>query len=299
MARIPNVFHFVFGLKPQTEPFHLVHYLCIASCIRTNRPARVFLYHHHEPFGRYWELVRPHLTLVRVPLDAWVRDFRYADAGIDPYRYAHHSDFIRLERLLDAGGIYADIDTIFVNPLPAELREHSFVLGSEGEIVPSGSTKPVPSLGNAFIMAEPNAEFGRRWLAEMRGAFDGSWSNHSTLLPQRLSERWPELVHVEPPRTFYKHSFTPEGIRTLFEALDEDFTGVVSFHLWSHLWWSRWRRDFSTFHAGRLTERTLARAETTYARVAREHLPPPASFAVRTRAAVGETLERMRRRLRR
>ena len=33
----------------------------------------------------------------------WGREFRYADRGIDPYRYAHHSDFIRLERLLYRG----------------------------------------------------------------------------------------------------------------------------------------------------------------------------------------------------
>lgn len=297
MPRIPNVFHFVFGLKPQTEAFHLAHYLCIASCLRTNRPDRVYLYHHYEPFGRYWELVRPHLTLVHVPLDPWVSDFRYADPGIDPYRYAHHSDFIRLERLLETGGVYADIDTIFVNPIPAALREHPFVLGREGEIVPVGSNRPVPTLGNALIMAEPGAEFGRRWLAEMRGAFDGTWSNHSTILPQRLSERWPELVHVEPQRTFYKHSFTADGIRELFEGLDEDLEGVVSFHLWSHLWWSRRRRDFSTFHAGRLTERRLRRAETTYARIARPHLPPPIAPAERLRAVLRAGVERVKRRI--
>ena len=34
---IPNVYHFVFGLRPQTEPFHLMFYLCLASCLAVNR----------------------------------------------------------------------------------------------------------------------------------------------------------------------------------------------------------------------------------------------------------------------
>jgi hypothetical protein len=275
MARIPNVFHFVFGLKPQTEPFHLVFYLCLESCWRVNRPDEIRFYYHHEPRGRYWELAKRRLTLVRVPLDGVVERFRYADPFVARYRYAHHSDFVRLERLLECGGIYADIDTLFVNPFPAHLLEKPFVLGREGDVVPVGSTRPHRSLCNAVIMAEPGAEFGRRWLAAMPEAFDGTWSNHSTLLPQRLSEEFPALIHVEPRATFYKHEWTREGIRTLLEGLDADFAGVVSMHLWSHLWWSRRRRDFSSFHGGLITERHVARVDTTYNVVARRYLPPP------------------------
>ena len=28
-AAIPRTFHFVYGLRRQTEPFHLLHYLCL------------------------------------------------------------------------------------------------------------------------------------------------------------------------------------------------------------------------------------------------------------------------------
>lgn len=286
MARIPNVFHFVFGLKPQTEPFHLAHYLCIESCWRVNRPDEIVLYYHHEPHGRYWDLARRRLTLVRVPVDTPVDDFPYREAGVDRYRYAHQSDFLRLERLLDRGGVYADMDTLFVSPLPARLWEQPFVLGREGDIHVPGSDRPRPSLCNAFIMAEPDAEFGRRWLEAMPAAFDGSWSAHSTLLPQRLGEEFPHLLHVEPPTTFYKHQWTRGGLRTLLEDLDPDFDGVASMHLWSHLWWSRDRRDFSDFHAGRMTERHIARVDTTYNVVARRFLP----------ARTG-TFDRLRRRL--
>lgn len=38
MSAIPNIFHFVFGLGEQTQRFHLMHYLCLASCRPTARP---------------------------------------------------------------------------------------------------------------------------------------------------------------------------------------------------------------------------------------------------------------------
>jgi hypothetical protein len=124
-------------------------------------------------------------------------------------------------------------------------------------------------------MSRPGAEFGRRWQAAMAGAFDGSWSAHSTGLPYRLSQAHPALIHVEPSRTFYRHMWTRDGLRTLLEGRDPDTDGVVSMHLWAHLWWDWRRRDFSTFHAGRLTEDFIRRVDTTYTLAARPFLPPP------------------------
>jgi len=274
-ARIPNQCHFVFGLKSQAEPFHLVHYVCLESCRQVLKPERIFFYCQHLPHGPWWDLIRDHLEIVHVEPVPFIAGFRYRSRGIRRYVYAHHSDFIRLEKVLERGGIYADIDTVFVRPIPAELYDKLFVLGREGDVVDPVDGLTKRSICNAFIMSEPNAEFGRRWLGQMPGALDGSWSGHSTLLTQRLAERHPELVHVEPQRTFYKHLWTREGLRTLLEGCDPDVEGVVSMHLWSHLWWSRWRRDFSDFHGGLLTEEFIRSVDTTYNIVARRFLPEP------------------------
>jgi hypothetical protein len=272
---IPNQFHFVFGLREQTEPFHLVYYLCLASCLQVNRPEAVFFYYHHEPYGRYWDLVKDRLRLVRVEPAPVVARHRYRDRYVARFRYAHHSDFIRLEQVVRHGGIYADIDTIFVRPFPPELHDHAFVLGCEDDVWDESLGARRPSLCNAVIMSRPGAEFGRRWLAAMEAAFDGSWSAHSTGLPFRLSQDHPRLIHVEPSRTFYKHMWTPAGLRMLLEDCDPDSDGVVSMHLWAHLWWDRRRRDFSRFHAGRLTEDYIRTVDTTYTLAARPYLPEP------------------------
>ncbi len=274
-ARVPRVFHFVFGLRPQKEPFHLSHYLAVASCAGVNRPEKILFHYHHEPWGPYWEATLPLVTPVQVELPERVQNFDYGfrNRGCARYRYAHLSDFIRLDALIEHGGVYADIDTIFVRELPERLFEAPLVLGREGDVVCQTTGERRRSLCNALILAEPGAEFAKLWRDGMEQAFDGSWSNHSTLLPQRLAEIHPHLLHIEPERSFYAHPWTREGIHTLLEGCDPDFEGVYSMHLWSHLWWSRWRVGFSTFHAGRLTERYLREVDTTYALAARPWLP--------------------------
>lgn len=287
---IPNCFHFVFGLKPQPQAFHLAHYLCLASCLGVNAPDGIYLYYHHEPYGRYWDLIRERIIPVKIPRVSFVDEFRYTDRRVARYKYAHASDFVRLEKVVGCGGVYADMDTLFVNPVPAALWHKPFVLGRENDVWDSAAGGYTPSVCNAFIMSERDAEFGKRWLQELGQAFDGTWSNHSTLLPRKLAMRSPELVHLEPARTFYKHMWTRQGIHTLLEGLDTDYDGVVSMHLWAHLWWSPLRRDFSTFHAGRLTEGYVRHKDTTYTVAARKFLPPPEtrSFVMRQLArAVG------------
>jgi len=272
--KIPNIFHFVFGLREQNEPFHLAYFLCLNSCLTVNRPDKVYLYYHHEPYGRYWDLIKDQLTLVKVDPISLVSNFDYDDKYIEKnFTYAHHSDFIRLEKLYEHGGVYADIDTIFVNPYPAHLFEKAYVLGREDPIQCQKTGKQKDSLCNALIMSEPQGEFGRIWYEGMKDAFDGSWSNHSTVLPQELSEAHPDLIHIEPKRSFYGYMWTREDLYQLFERCDSDFSGIYSIHLWSHLWWAKKRRDFSNFHAGRLTEKIIRNVDTTYNFLARPFLP--------------------------
>jgi hypothetical protein len=244
------------------------------SCVQVNHPEKIYFYYRHMPHGEYWDRIKDRLSLERVELSPIVSNFRYGfrNRWSKRYSYAHHADFIRLEKLVERGGIYADIDTIFVNPIPERLYSKPFVLGREANIECQTTGEVMSSLCNALIMAEKGAEFGRLWLERMAAAFDGSWSSHSTLLPQRLSETYPDLIHIEPARSFYKHMWTREGIRTLFEGSETDFSGVFSIHLWSHLWWSKRRRDFSDFHAGLITEENIRTIPTTYNLLARRYL---------------------------
>src|SRR5690606_32309339 len=201
------------GLREQKEPFHLMYYLCLASCLHVNKPDAVHFHYYHEPWGEWWERIKPRLVLRRIVPDQAIANYQYADPSLDAFRYAHLADFARLKILQEEGGIYADIDTLFLRPLPDHWRQREFILGQEK---PPATAQGEGSLCNAWIASAPGAEFGRLWLQEMGNAFDGSWSNHSTLLPHRLWRRHPEYIDVEPESSFYALDWTPQGIEDLF-----------------------------------------------------------------------------------
>jgi Glycosyltransferase sugar-binding region containing DXD motif len=271
---IPNIAHFVWGLKPEPEPFHLVHYLCVESCRQVQRPDEIVLHCLNRPTGGYWQLLEPHVTLAAAALvpevSAAPTDERLVP---DRYRYAHHADFVRLDALIETGGFYADIDTLFVQPFPPALLEASFVLGREGEVRDELTGRVRPSLGNALLLGRPRSAFAQVWRRAAASAMNGTWSNHSTLLPFELSERMPAAVHVEPRRSFYRYGPNRDDLRLLLEELDRDTTGIYTIHLWAHLWWEAARRDFSPVHAGQITEDSVRGADTTYNVLARAFLP--------------------------
>lgn len=57
----------------------------------------------HEPTGPWWDLIKPHLTLIKtnVPETIYGREVNH---------FAHKADLVRLWVLERMGGIYLDID---------------------------------------------------------------------------------------------------------------------------------------------------------------------------------------------
>jgi len=271
---IPNIAHFVWGLKDEAEPFHLVHYLCIESCRQVQRPERIVMHCRHRPHGPYWELLEPHVTLAPADLAAEVTGADYDDWLVPPqYRYAHHSDFVRLDALIESGGFYADIDTLFVRPFPAEFFAEKFVMGREDDVRDELTGVVRPSLCNALLLSAPRSLFAVTWRRTAAGALDGTWSNHSTLLPYELSEKLPGAVRVEPRGSFYEYGPNSDDLARLLERPGDAPPGLFTIHLWAHLWWAAERRDFSSMHAGLLDEEFVRSVDTTYNVLARPFLP--------------------------
>jgi len=272
-------FHFVFGLRPQHEPFHLAHWLALESCRRTQAPEAIHMHLRHTPHGPWWERIAPHLTLHRVG-DA-PRGFdraRYDDTGEGRFiakhgwDYAHEADFVRLEILHARGGAYADIDTLFVDRYPDAWFARECVIGEEPAIVADDGLLR-PSLCNAVIVAQPGARFVARWLDEARASFDGTWNRHSCAAAARLWRDAGDSLHVLPSRALYHLGPTRAGIAALFEQVEPRLAGMASLHLWAHLWWDEARVDFTRFHAGLFTREWVERGGSTVAAIARRYLP--------------------------
>jgi hypothetical protein len=271
-------FHFLFGLREQREPFHLLHYLCLASCRAVNGPDAMHLHYRHEPFGPWWERIKPHLRLSRVPDQ--VQGFaprRYRDSeegrliehlGLD---YAHEADFLRLDILLAHGGVYADMDTLFVRRYPDDWFDEQFVIGEENAPWQPGQVLRA-SLCNALLLARPGARFASAWRERMAAVFDGTWARHSCDEAARLWQRMPAAVRVLPREYFYRYGSSRAGLRTLLEESDHEHADLYSVHLWAHLWWDAARMDFSEVHAGQIDETWIRQRDCTLANLARPFL---------------------------
>jgi hypothetical protein len=271
--RIPRIFHFIFGLREQTEPFHLVHYLALASCLRVNRPQGIVFHCRHQPWGRLWDEIRPHLEVKLLARESFIDEYKYSCPRIARYRYAHEADFLRLAILLEYGGVYADIDTLFLRPMPAGFYAAPARMGLERLDRSQCDACLQGSLCNALIMAEPGSCFIQEWLERMPREFNGSWSAHSTFLPFRISRERPERIEVEREASFFKLDWTRQGVCDLFHRRRTDLDDAYSLHLWAHLWWERSRGDVTWFHAGRVTPAYVLQAHTTFAEWSRPHLP--------------------------
>jgi hypothetical protein len=276
--RIPRIAHFVFGFRPQDEPFHLVHYLAIESCRSVLAPDEIHVHFHELPYGFYWDLVRPLVTLHRVPAVAAVTQFPYDDPVVAHYSYAHQADFVRLDVLAEHGGLYADIDTVFIAAPPRDFWHESSVIGREHDVFDARIGRSRPSLSNALVMAEPGAPFVQRWRERIADELDGSWSAHSCFLADDLARAHPADVHVAPERTFHAFPPTPDGLRRLLVDREDDLSGIASVHLAAHLWWEEDRRDFSEMHARLVDEAWVRRGASTYAAIARAYLPEHGCF---------------------
>jgi len=278
-------FHFIFGLREQTEPFHIAHYLALESCRQLNAPPRIHFHYRNEPFGPWWQRIKPHLTL---------RPVVARPAGFEPARYAateegrviercgwtyaHEADFIRLQVLHDEGGIYADMDTLFVRPYPdftdfADITQSGFAMGEEqAHINARGIAEP--SLCNAVLITpRAGSHFAALWLERMAQDFDGTWSKHSCQAAARLQCDEPSSLSILPRRYFFHYGSEKADLRRLFIEAEDTPLEVYSMHLWSHLWWDTWRDDFSDFHHNALTEQHIRTVDTTYNRIARRFLP--------------------------
>src|SRR5207248_6167478 len=98
-GRVGRTIHFVYGLRPQREPFPLVHFLAVESARTVLRPERVLFHVQEVPHGRYWDRVRPHVELARIEPMPGVGE-RCGGASVARYLYAHQAGAVRLDALL-------------------------------------------------------------------------------------------------------------------------------------------------------------------------------------------------------
>lgn len=251
---IPKILHFCFGMTRDFggKPWGLSNFVSVKSAIQMIHPDKVYFYYEYEPCGPWWEMTKPLVTLVKV-------DAPRAIMGNSIDHPAHRADVVRLEKLIEMGGIYLDTDVIVLRPFD-NLLHHSVVMGQEGY-------NPVQGLANAIILAEPGAPFLLRWYAEyksFRGNAAGHWGEHSVQLPWKLSRMFPGEITVLPCNAFYYPMWYFGDIELLYHSTKNiDFSNSYTVHLWENLSW-RYLHD--------LTVNEVTSVDTNFHKLIRPYL---------------------------
>lgn len=260
---IPNKLHFVFGLSEDfgLKPWSLCHYLSVKSAIEINNPEKVYLYYKYKPTGEWFEKIENEIELVQVepPESIFGRPLKHI---------AHKADIIRLQALIEEGGIYLDADTICVKPF-TDLLKYQCVLGIQG--YPNGV---VDGLCNGVILAEKNSEFLQNWLLSYQthrsSGRDEFWAEHSVHVPYVLSKKIPHLLHIEPYDSFHyplyhtdKNLIDTHGVKLLFEK-NLEFPNAYCHHLWETTTWEPYLKN--------LNVKDVREKDTTYNKIARRFL---------------------------
>ena len=184
---IPNIIHFVFGLKSDfgNMGFSFIHYLAVVTAWKVNRPKTIYFHYCYEPGGTWWEKAKPYLTLNHIssPTEIFNRPLKH---------YAHMADVIRLEMLMKYGGIYLDMDVICISSFKPLLHEN-FVMGEQ----------PRRGLGNAVILSTQESKFLQIWYESYRDFNGNHYDHHSIRIPQTLAWRNPSLIRVLDEYAFY------------------------------------------------------------------------------------------------
>ena len=181
---IPNIIHYIFGLKIQTEEFFFAYYLSIYSNILINKPDIIYFHYQYEPYGKWWNLIKPYLKLNYVNAE----NMNWGKKKI--IKVAHKADKLRLEILLKYGGIYMDIDTISYRPYKDLIENNTnpdFIIGIQEENY--GTTKDITLYCNAILFAKKENIFIKMWISKYEEYFDPKgWCEASVHLPGKILE---------------------------------------------------------------------------------------------------------------
>ena len=242
---IPNIAHFIFFNEPPSrQPFALYHFLAVESALRRLQPSSLRFYTKNAPYGPLWERLegRIEVVIVEPPTEVFGRALRH---------YAHQADVMRLDMLIEHGGIYLDLDTIVRRSFEPLLR-HRAVMGLQK--YPDGTC----GLCNAIILSEARHPFLIEWRRRFRtfrsSGKDEFWDEHSVRIPLELAGIGPfgdrrhqrSDIEVLPAAGFFEPSFWPYELKRLFERVGP-FDNSFAHHLWES--WSA-ERYLDRTHAG-------------------------------------------------
>lgn len=173
MTNIPNIIHFIYPVTEKTRPWSMVNTLSVQSALKCYPNHKIFIWTNDPislPIFDYEGNQR--VTIVFDDLPTQV-------GGVEIVWPQYVSDVMRLQILLEHGGIYMDTDIINLRP---------FTPTDEKVLTLSWETSKAESISNAMMMTPPNNLFISQWLEGMPEAVTNpTWAYGGVVLPKKLA----------------------------------------------------------------------------------------------------------------
>lgn len=249
---IPKTLHFCYGLKQGCQ-FGVLDFIAIESAIRHIQPEKVLLHHRFGFQGKWWERIKDKVTLNHVYPSGTI-------GGKPVNHYAHQADIVRLEQLIEHGGIYLDMDTVTLNNFDS-LLGLSCVMGKVKH--PSGPGGF--GLSNAVMLAEKGSAFLGQWLVRYRDFEPSPFDYFSTVVPAMLArtEAFRDTVRVFDRMAFCHPHWSDIGF--LFNPNYQPYP-ILAYT--THLWASKTREKY----LDRIDEDYIQNVDNNFTRLAREYI---------------------------
>ncbi len=264
---LPRLIHFIHGMVPQdgAGDFGLAEYLAMVTAQAHHPRHKLVLWYSHAPSGNpFWQAAVRLAEAVRVDAPTVIHHRPLAHP-------AHRADVLRLQVLLEHGGIYLDTDMLVLRPFDSLfIAEAGMGLQLHPHInLPCG-------LGNAVILARPRSRFLRRWLDSFEffhsAGKDCAYDFHGVAMPLILARQFGGDITQLPHTHFFRHSWDPAGLAAMFTQV-QPMGDSYAQHLWASAA-GPLLRDLTP-------ERVLAE-DSTYALAVRPHV---AAFSAELRQA--------------
>lgn len=151
-TQIPRIYHFI-CIKPLE--FSLVHALSIITCHFVNKPIKIYVYVDEEPNTKWWNAIKRYIEVEKI-----VRPEVFRGVKVEYPQYM--ADILRLEILMERGGVYLDLDTIVLKDMSQLLENRATVFSNLDDKEPNNLSK-IKTISNGFLAFQRNDPFLKEW----------------------------------------------------------------------------------------------------------------------------------------
>jgi hypothetical protein len=206
---IPKVIHYFFGLREDFcgKPFTDFHYLNILSAWKLNPDYKIKVYYYYEP--DCWQFKALYTFCEVIKLDSLPNTIN----GKSIKWGEHVCGYLRVNKLLEEGGIYLDTDVVCIKPFD-DLLDFDCIMGLEY------ASKLTWGLCDATILASKGSKFMSLWKDNYDNYYDqDSWNTDAVVVPYELAVRNPKTIRMVPPDFFFKYPWDNFGFTMIFKAI--------------------------------------------------------------------------------